>query len=162
MEPIMFVPWRLAALACLAVAIPLQAQHRNKKSHDDSREYGDEVDVKLDTTVAFSRSGSVDLQSFSGDITVTAWDRDEVKIHARSRNGLHFESSPSRVSLVENPGDDQDHYDSGRNYGIEISMPKSARLVMRSISGDIKVRDVADVEAHSVSGDLSAENIANH
>ncbi|HMA02084.1 MAG: DUF4097 family beta strand repeat-containing protein [Gemmatimonas sp.] len=161
----MFVPWRLAALACLAVAIPLQAQQRNKKPHDDYRAYGDEGDVKLDTTVAFSRSGSIDLQSFSGDITVTAWDRDEVKIHARSRNGMHFESSPSRVSLVENPGDHgdyQDRADEGRSYGIEISMPKSARLVMRSISGDIRVRDVADVEAHSVSGDLNAENIASH
>ena len=44
------------------------------------------VEFTLDTTVALSRSGSVDLQSFSGDITVVAWDRDEVKIHAKSRN----------------------------------------------------------------------------
>jgi DUF4097 and DUF4098 domain-containing protein YvlB len=159
MEPLMFAPWRLAAIAFLVVAIPLQAQHRDKKSHGD---YNDDGEFTLDTTVAFSRSGSIDLQSFSGDITIVAWDRDEVKIHAKSRNGIHFDSSPSRVSLTENPGDHEDHVDMGRDYGFELSVPKSARLVMRSISGDIKVRDVSDVEAHSVSGDLNATNIASH
>ena len=155
----MLAPWRLATLAFFVVAVPLQAQHRDKKSHGD---YNDDAEFTLDTTVAFSRSGSVDLQSFSGDITIAAWDRDEVKIHAKSRNGFHFDSSPSRVSLTENPGDHEDHVDTGRSYGFELSVPRSARLVMRSISGDITVRDVSDVEAHSVSGDLNATNIASH
>ena len=161
MEPLMFAPWRLVSLAFLVVAIPLQAQHRNKKSHGD---YGNDSEFTLDTTVAFSRSGAVDVQSFSGDVTVTAWDRDEVKIHAKSRNEIHFDSSPSHVSLTENPGDhdDDDRNDMGRNYGFEISVPKSARLVLRSISGDLKVQDVADIEAHSVSGDLFVTNVANH
>lgn len=156
----MAAPWRLAALAFLVVALPLQAQHRNRTSHGDS---SDGSDFTLDTTVALSRSGSVDVQSFSGDVTIIAWDRDEVKIHAKSHSEIHFDSSPSRVSLMENPGDDRENeVDMGRHYGFEISMPKSARLVIRTISGDIKVRDVSDVEAHSVSGDLNASNIASH
>jgi DUF4097 and DUF4098 domain-containing protein YvlB len=159
MEPIMFAPWRVATLAFLVAAIPLQAQHRDKKSH---RDYSDDSEFTLDTTVALSRSGSIDLQSFSGDVKVIAWDRDEVKIHAKSKNGIRFDSSPSRITLTENPGDHENHVDMGRNYGFEISMPKSARLSVRSISGDITVQDVADVEAHSVSGDLTASNIASH
>ena len=43
-----------------------------------------------------------------------------------------------------------------------ISMPKNARLLVRTLSGDVKLRDVADVEAHSVSGDVDAINIASH
>jgi DUF4097 and DUF4098 domain-containing protein YvlB len=161
MEPLMSPPWRLATLALLIVAIPLQAQHHNRKSHDEN---SDNFEVTLDTTVAFSRSGSVDLQSFSGDITVSASDRDEVKIHAKSRNGIRFDASQSRVSLAENPGDheDDDHDEMGRDYRFEITVPKSARLVVRSISGDIKVSDVADLEAHTVSGDLNVTNIASH
>jgi DUF4097 and DUF4098 domain-containing protein YvlB len=161
MEPIMLAPWRLATLALLVVAIPLQAQHRNKRSHDQD---SDASEFRLDTTVAMSRSGSVDLQSFSGDITVTAWDRDEVKIHALTYNPIRFDASPSRVSLAENPdehSDDEDHEYNRRN-GFEISIPRNARLVIRTISGDIKVQDVADVEAHSVSGDLNATNISSH
>jgi hypothetical protein len=159
MEPNMLVPWRLAALALLVVAVPLQAQHRNRKSHTDA----DEAEFSLDTTVALSRSGTVDLQSFSGDITIVAWDRDEVKIHATSQSRLRLDASPSRVSLIENPEDHEDYdEDDARHHGFEISMPKSARLVARSISGDVKLRDVADVEAHSVSGDLDVTNIASH
>jgi DUF4097 and DUF4098 domain-containing protein YvlB len=159
MEPIMFVPWRVATLALLVVAIPLQAQHRNRKSHD---EYSDQGDFKLDTTVALSRSGTVEMQSFSGDIKIVAWDRNEVKIHAKSRSEIRFDSSPSRVSVTENPNDHDDNDYSGRDYGFEISMPKSARLVVRTISGDITVQDVGDLEAHTVSGDLTASNIASH
>jgi len=157
----MSAPWRLATLAFLVVAVPLQAQHRNRKSHDEDR---DDSEFTLDTTVAFSRSGTVDLQSFSSDIRITGWDRNEVKIHAKSRNEIRFDSSPSRVSLVENPGDhgDEDRNESGREYGFEVSVPRSARLVTRSISGDINVSDVADIEAHTVSGDLGATNVASH
>ena len=157
----MSAPWRLAALAFLVVAIPLQAQHRNKRSHDEN---SDNSEFTLDTTVAFSRSGTIDLQSFSADIKVSAWDRDEVKVHGKSHNEIHFDASQSRVSIRENPGDRENGDDEqmGRDYGIEISVPKSARLVVRSISGDIKVSDVADMEAHTVSGDLSATNVASH
>jgi DUF4097 and DUF4098 domain-containing protein YvlB len=161
-------PWRLAALAVLLVAMPAQAQHGNRKTHgedrDRDRENGD-VEFKLDTTVALGRTGTVDLQAFTGDITVVTWDRDEVKIHVRSRGDVRFESSPSRVSLVETPYGHDDYEDSdedGHALGFEISMPKNARLLSRTLSGDIKLRDVADVEAHSVSGDLDAMNIASH
>ena len=41
-------------------------------------------------------------------------------------------------------------------------MPKSARLLVRTLSGDIKLHDVADVEGHSVSGGIDVANIASH
>ena len=117
----------------------MQAQHRNKKSHDD---YRDNAEFTLDTTVAFSRSGSVDLQSFSGDITVIAWDRDEVKIHAKSRNEIHFDASPSRVSLAENPGDhdDEDPWTWAETTASRSACRSPRGSSMRSISGDLKVR----------------------
>jgi hypothetical protein len=158
-------PWRLAALAALLIAIPAQAQHRSSKSHHEERDRDDdEVEFTLDTTVALGRNGTVDLQSFSGDVTVNSWDRDEVKIHARSRGDVRVDFSPSRVSLVESPRgredyDDDDH-DNDRRF--DLTVPRGARLLVRTISGDVKLRDVADVEAHSVSGDVDAANIATH
>jgi DUF4097 and DUF4098 domain-containing protein YvlB len=161
MEPIMHAPWRLAALTALVIALPLQAQHHKSRSRSEDR---DDVETRIDTTVTLSRSGTVDLQSFSGDVTVIGWDGDQVKIHAISESHLRFDSSPSRISLVETPedrsysdGDDDEGHDK-----IEVSMPKSARLLVRSLSGDIKLRDVADVEAHSVSGDMDVTNVASH
>jgi DUF4097 and DUF4098 domain-containing protein YvlB len=162
MEPIMYAPWRLAALACLVVALPIQAQtHKSRSRHYDR---DDEAASTIDTTVTIGRAGTVDLQSFSGDIKVSGTDGDQVKIHAVSESRLRFESSGSRVSLIETPEDrsysDDDDDDSHNK--IEVFMPKSARLLVRSLSGDINLRDVADVEAHSVSGDLDVSNIASH
>ena len=153
----MSAPWRLAATLALVVALPLEAQHHERRSAAD--EFNN-MGSRIDTTVALGRGGIVDLSSFTGDITVNTWDRDEVKIHATSRGHLRLESSQSRVSLVEDPyrGDYDDDND---DMGYEVTLPKSARLLTRSVSGDIKVRDMTDVEAHSVSGEIVASNVAN-
>jgi DUF4097 and DUF4098 domain-containing protein YvlB len=174
MEPIMHAPWRLAALACL-IAMPAYAQHTSPKppkppKHYDRHNDRDDVESRVDTTVSLSRSGTVDLQSFSGDISIVGTDGDQVKVQATSHSRLTFESSSARVSLVESPeghdsygddDDDDDDNDSGHSR-IVVSMPKTARLMVRSLSGDIKLRDVADVEGHSVSGNLDVTNVASH
>jgi DUF4097 and DUF4098 domain-containing protein YvlB len=168
MEMNMSAPWRVAALALLLVAFPALAQHDTRKTRGEDRDRDrddSDVEFKLDTTVALGRTGTVDLQTFTGDVKIVTWDRDEVKIHVRSRGNVRFESSPSRVSLVETPhnrDDEEDSDDHGRVLGFDISMPKNARLLVRTLSGDVKLRDVADVEAHSVSGDVDAMNIASH
>lgn len=151
-------PWRLAALFALVVALPLQAQHHQRQSATDEL---NNVASRIDTTVALGSGGMVDLSSFSGDITVSTWNRDEVKIHATSRGRLRLDSSPSRVSLVESPmrgdyqGDDESHS------GYEVTLPRSARLLVRSVAGDINLRDVAEVESHTVSGEIEVTNVAN-
>lgn len=163
----MLAPWRLAAFALFALALPAQAQHRRSRVGTTDRDRDrDTAEMRIDTTVAIGRSGTVDVQGFSADVTVIGWDRDEVKIHAISGSQLRFDSSPSRVSLAETPesGSYQDDDDDDEHGGhkIEISMPKTARLLVRSVSGDVKMRDVADVEAHSVSGSVEATNVSSH
>ena len=166
----MHASWCLAALACFIIAQPVPAQHTTPRPptpprHSDRHNDRDnDVESRLDTTVNFDRSGTVDLQSFSGDIMVVGTGGDQVKIHATSHSRLDFESSSSRLSLLESPEHNSysDDDDDDSNSKIEVSMPKSARLLVRSLSGDITLRDVADVEAHSVSGDLAVANIASH
>jgi DUF4097 and DUF4098 domain-containing protein YvlB len=152
----MHAPWRIAVLAVLALALPAQAQHRHHHSSSDD----DAVLTRLDTTVTIEKSATIDLQGFSGDITVTGWDRDQVKVHAVTMSRLRFDSSPSRVTLVESPVDGD--YDNDEHTGFEISMPRSGRLLLRTMSGDVEVHDVSDVEAHSVSGDVDVTNVASH
>lgn len=155
-------PWRPAALAFLVVALPAQAQHHERRS---MIAYGGDTTTRIDTTVALDRAGLVDLSSFTGDITVITWDRNQVRIHAVSRSRLRLDSSPSRLSLVETPygrGDyDEDEDERDGPSGYEITMPKSARLLVRTVAGDIKLRDVSDVESHTVSGGLDVTNVAN-
>lgn len=152
------VPWRLAALVVLIVALPLQAQHGQRQSAVE--EFND-MGSRIDTTVALSRDGMVDLSSFSGNITVGTWDRDEVKIHATSRGRLRLDSSPSRVTLAESPRRGEYEEGDDRRFGYEVTLPRSARLLVRSVSGDLRLRDVSDIETHTVSGDIEVTNAAN-
>jgi DUF4097 and DUF4098 domain-containing protein YvlB len=112
----------------------------------------------IDTTVAFTRGGVVDLSLISGEIRVVGWSRSEVKVSARSEGArLRFEASPSRVALdVEHQGR-RNHDDMDATY--ELSVPTGTRVLMRSVSGDLSARGAkGEVEARSVSGGVEIED----
>jgi hypothetical protein len=134
----------IATVAALALSAPptLAAQR-------DSRD-SDEIRSRIDTTVALSSNGTVDLSLVSGEIVVTSWDRNEVRVHATSERGiLRFDASPSRVTLGVRS-------DRGRlgDTRYEVTIPRSVRLVAQGVSGDVSTRGGSDVEAHSVSGSV--------
>jgi DUF4097 and DUF4098 domain-containing protein YvlB len=136
--------WIIATVAALALFAPprLAAQ----RDSDDS----DAFRSRIDTTVALSANGTVDLSLVSGEIRVTSWDRNEVRVHAASERGiLRFDASPSRVTVGVRSN-------SGRlgDTRYEVTIPRSARVVAKGVSGDVSTRGGSDVEAHSVSGDV--------
>jgi DUF4097 and DUF4098 domain-containing protein YvlB len=93
----------------------------------------------------------VDLSLVSGEIVVTSWNRSEVRVHATSERGiLRFDASPSRVTLGVRS-------DRGRlgDTRYEVTIPRSARVVANGVSGDVSTTGGSDVEAHSVSGDVT-------
>jgi hypothetical protein len=154
--------YTLAALAALA-ALPLSApaQHSRERDRERSRERerdwgrGDYVQ-RIDTTVAFDRTGAVDLSNMSGDIVVRAWDRDEVRVNAFSEHGtLRFDVTSSRLTLDVRPrgGDMGDTR-------YELTVPSGTRVVMRSVSGDLSASGMrGEVEAHTTSGDVKITDI---
>ena len=161
----------LALLAALAAAPALPAQGRRDRDRDreKQREMRDERDrdrdeddadeyaSRLDTTLALNRGGTVDLSLVSGEMIVHAWPRDEVKIHATSEHGtLRLDASPSRVSL-----DVRSYHGRMGDTRFELNVPVGARLLLRSISGEIEATgSKGEVEAHSVSGDIHVEDAA--
>lgn len=129
-----------AMLATLAVTLPATAGAQPV------------VRSRVDTTVAFSRSGLVDLRQLTGDVTVDGWSRDEVRVRAYAEHGtLRFEATGSRVSLeVESVR--------GRvgETAFVVTVPIGARVVARNTSGDVTVTGTrGPVEARSVTGDVS-------
>jgi DUF4097 and DUF4098 domain-containing protein YvlB len=136
--------WIIATVAALALFAPprLAAQ----RDSDD----GEGFRSRIDTTVALSANGTVDLSLVSGEMRVTSWDRNEVRVHATSERGiLRFAASPSRVTVGVRS-------DRGRlgDTRYEVTIPRSARVVAKGVSGDVSIRGGGDVEAHSVSGDV--------
>jgi DUF4097 and DUF4098 domain-containing protein YvlB len=142
----------LAALPALVTLTALPANLLAQRHH--YRDTDDEVGSRIDTTVALERGGTVDLSLVSGEIMVTSWDRNEVRVKATSEEGiLRFDASPSRVAV----GVRSNHGDMG-DTRYEITIPATARLTSRSVSGNITTRGGSEVEAHSVSGDVSVSD----
>ncbi|HEX5438171.1 MAG TPA: DUF4097 family beta strand repeat-containing protein [Gemmatimonadaceae bacterium] len=138
----------LALLAALLAAAPLGAQGRTAS--------GDiEEQSQLDTTLTLERSGTVELELVSGEIRVTSWNRDQVRISASSERGLlDLDASPSHVGLSVHSR--HGHLGDTR---FEVTVPATARLLLHTVSGDISSRGGAEVEARSVSGDVNVSNV---
>jgi DUF4097 and DUF4098 domain-containing protein YvlB len=106
---------------------------------------------RIDTTFTFSRDGTVDLSSISGNIVVTGWNRGEARIRASSERGrLRWSFSGSRISIESESvrgrmGDTR----------YELSVPEGVRVTMRSTSGSLTARGIrGGVDAHTTSGDV--------
>jgi len=127
---------------------------------EDDEPGAQQLRTRIDTTVAFSPDGTIDLSNLSGDITVTGWSRREVQIKASSERGnLALDISSSRISLeVEGRGSVWGSRTRGETR-YELSVPRGVRVIARSTSGDVTVRGTgAAVEASSTSGDVIVED----
>jgi hypothetical protein len=111
--------------------------------------------TRIDTTVSVGRTPTVDLSLISGPVTVTAWNRADVRVRATSTNiPLRFEASDGavRVSTV------RARTRSGGDQRLEVEVPVGTRVIARSVSGDVRVRGVrGEIEANSTSGNVEAD-----
>jgi DUF4097 and DUF4098 domain-containing protein YvlB len=132
-----------------------RARDRAQRDRDRQREREDrERAGALDTTVAFDARGSVSVACPGGTVIVTASDRNEIRVRARTENGaIRFTSSSSRATLepASGRGCSDGHF--------EITVPAGVKLVASTWSGSVSVRGVhGDVEAHSQSGDVQVRD----
>ena len=124
-------------------------------AQDRDRDRDDEYRSRVDTTIAFTRTGVVDLSLISGDIIVTGWTQNQARIKAYSERGrIRSDLGASRLTLeVES--------DRGRmgETKFELTVPVGVRVLTRTTSGDISVKGVkGPVEAHSTSGDVDVDD----
>jgi DUF4097 and DUF4098 domain-containing protein YvlB len=142
----------LFTLAAFVLAPGSAEGQRNRRDYD--RDYR----TSVDTTFGFDNRGLVSLTLGSGDIVVTAWDRDQIRVHATSEGGgVRLDASGSRVS-VELSG----RYGNGGDSRFEVTVPVGVRIVARAQSGDISIIGTrGEVDARSQSGDIKVEEAAN-
>jgi DUF4097 and DUF4098 domain-containing protein YvlB len=131
----------------------MRALTSSRFSDQDWQQGGD----RIDSTFSFSRDGTIDLTSVSGDIIVTGWNRAEVKVHARTERGhLRWSASSSRVTIETESirgrmGDTR----------YELSVPEGVRVIMKSMSGDVSAKGTrGPVDANTTSGDIEVADAA--
>ena len=121
---------RMAVPLALVLAIgsvPANAQRR--------RDYDRDYRSTVDTSFAFDRQGLVSMTIASGDIVVTGWDRDQIRIHATSASGgVRLDATESRVAIQLST-----QYGGGGDSRFEVTVPIGVRVVARAQSGDISV-----------------------
>lgn len=137
----------LLGAVALGSAIPADAQRRRDRDEEMSR---------IDTTLTLSRNGIVELESASGEMIVTGWDRDEVRIRATSDNGgLRLDATSSRIQ-VKGIGMGWD------DVRFDVTVPTGTRLLLNGRSSDVNVRGTrGDVEVHTQNGDIVISDAAN-
>lgn len=139
----LFAPLLIGTLVAVS-AMPADAQRRR----DRDRDRDDEVS-RLDTTLALSRGGTVELEGAEGEMIVTASTGDQVRIRATSERGeLRVDATSSRIhvqSVAMGWGDVR----------YEVSVPTGTHLVLSGQSADIQVRGTGGrVEAQTQNGDI--------
>jgi DUF4097 and DUF4098 domain-containing protein YvlB len=139
-----------AAAAFLAVTPP--AAHGQRDRDRDRDEYAS----RIDTTIAFSRNGTVELQVGDGEIIVSSWSRDQVRVRATSeRSVLRLDASPSSLSLGLRSGSSR----SG-DTRFEVTVPVGVRIRANTTSGDIRIAgSKGEVEVRTQRGDIVVEDV---
>ena len=118
---------------------------------------------------------TIDVSNVQGSVHVTAWDKNEVELHAlleSDKDRLEFEATERQVRIkVDRP----DHrYRDDDDATLTLKVPKGARLIVDTVSADITVDGVRGeqrlasvsglvqtkaydqpVALHSVSGDIT-------
>lgn len=126
-------------------------QERRDRDRDREQERRQrEMAGSLDTTVAFDAKGIVTVTCPQGSVIVTASDRNEIKVRARTDNGaIRFTSNGTRATLEPASG-------RGCNDGrFEITVPVGTRVSARSWSGSVSVKGVhGDLETRTQSADV--------
>lgn len=104
---------------------------------------------RIDTTMAISRGGLVQLGSVSGEIRVVGTDRRDVKLVAQMERGrFEISGTEARIHLQTRSVDRRQ----SAAY-IDVEVPVGTRITANTVSGLIEIRaTMGQVVANSVSG----------
>ena len=135
-----------------------------------------EVTEEFHQTYALNAGGSVELRNVNGDVHITAWDRNEVKVDAvksaRTKERVDeaqivVEATGNRVFIkTQYPEHDLTFSDENVNNPASVEytlmVPRGARLDrIEVVNGSLEIRGVAgEVRASCVNGRLTANDLA--
>jgi DUF4097 and DUF4098 domain-containing protein YvlB len=113
-----------------------------------------------DTTLAVTRGTRLDVNNFSGRVTVTAWNRDEIQIHWTSTDddaNIRVQRSQGEIRVA------QDMRNGPTEIDLTINAPAWMALSLQGNETDIVVSGMAAaVRAQSVDGDITLSGGADN
>jgi DUF4097 and DUF4098 domain-containing protein YvlB len=132
-----------------------------------------QVREEFHNTYPLATSGRISLGNISGNVTITAWDRNEVKVDAvktaSTKEALDeakivVNTQPDSVAIkTEYPNKSSwGRHNNSASVDYTITVPRNARLgTISVVSGNVTIEGVTgDVHADSVSGNLVAKGLS--
>ncbi len=151
--------WVVALTAGTALSVGAQAKNKDRerdRDRDRDRDLG--YSSSIDTVLPLSRNGAVEIRLHSGEIIVTGWSRNDVKVHGTSERGqIRLEATASQIEIGARTL-------RGRlgETRVEVSVPEGTRLTVSGNSTDVSVRGVnGEVEVATTSGDVVIDNASS-
>jgi len=132
----------------------------------------EKFEEKFEKTIPLQKAGKIILKNVSGDIKVTSWDKEEVKIKAvKVSKAFTFskaKENAKRVKIEINKEDNtlfiETKYPKTVFRSINVSVnyslviPSEAKIKIKSVSGDILLEKIGgEIEASAVSGDITID-----
>lgn len=127
-----------------------------------------DVEEIINEQYPIERDGEVRVKNISGNIVVTTWDKNEVKIEARKKadsqkelEKIHVDIDSHDNSISINTEHDKSFhfnffsgFDGNRSsVDYELIVPDKAEISLESVSGNIRVTSIGgDLESKTVSG----------
>lgn len=141
---------------CMLGAVSTIAAAQGRSRTDD------EGMTKIDTTIAFAPTGSVDLELISGSMRVTTWDRNEVRVVANATGDarIEFDASRSHLSMEQSRHGRWGARDGGNGtVTYQVTVPAGVRGTLGAVSGSIDVAGVrGGLEVSNVSGAVTVRD----
>jgi DUF4097 and DUF4098 domain-containing protein YvlB len=147
-----------------------QAREAERRRREESRR-GPEYTEQISKTLPLGRNGTLDLQNLSGDVVVTGGAGNDVRVEAtkRVRHPRESEARTLLQSIEVRIEERNGNVEVRTNYprrnwsgGVDytVSVPRDANVVLRSVSGDIRVSTLnGELRAESLSGDVVATSV---
>jgi DUF4097 and DUF4098 domain-containing protein YvlB len=134
---------------------------------------GQEFTEELHQTFPLDHQGSIHLENVNGNVHISTWDRDEVKIdavkHAKKREHLDavkidIDAQADRVGIKTKYPDSKLFHKNNNSASVDytLTVPKQSRLDrISTVNGAVEIENVnGDVKASSVNGNVRAAGLA--
>ena len=160
-----FAPWGGSAGRLAALGATLEFHHGPLARAYQGRNRGPEQSDRFSRRIRIGRDGRFSISNVSGDITITGGGGDEVSIEAvKHARGSRVDLDRVHIEVAERPGRVEVRTESDRGWDdrngsvsvdYTISLPASAGVDAKSVSGVIRISNVQGiVRVENVSGDV--------
>lgn len=116
---------------------------------------GREEDIQIDETIDVGPGSELIITTLGGDVEVRGANGGSIRIKAKGESALphtpHVEREGNRVIFNAPHGSEID---------VEAVVPHDCKVTVTTTEGDVEIEDTGSIEVKTLSGDVTAEDIA--